>query len=74
MMETNKPIINEFRNGISIAGWKSERGISFKINKRYQDKEGNWKDSNYFYENDLQDLFGLIMKVQNKLNFMEAHR
>jgi len=72
MMENNTPVVNVFRNGISLAGWKSDKGFSFKINKRYQDKEGAWKDSSYFYENDLADLKELINKVLVKIAIEEA--
>lgn len=47
--------------GIQLAGWVGERGTSFKINKRYKDKNsGEWKDTEWLSPQDLAGLSFLI--------------
>lgn len=47
--------------GIQLAGWVGEKGTSFKINKRYKDKNsGEWKDTEWLSPQDLAGLSFLI--------------
>ena len=48
--------------GLQIAVWEAKNGgYSFSISKRYKDKATDqWKDSKYFYKEDLEKLGAMI--------------
>lgn len=58
MGETGRKPLKTFRgygpNGIQVAAWKQEKGISFSVTKRYKDKSsGEWRESKSFFPSDL---------------------
>lgn len=52
-----KPIKNWREKGIDVSAWALERGgYSFKISKRFKSKDGEWKESAYWFKNELLKL------------------
>lgn len=67
-----QPPVKEFKAGtISASIWRKAveqngRKVvqhSIRIQKRYRDKEGNWKDTDYFFANDLPRLVLVAQKA-----------
>ena len=57
---SNQPIDKWQMNGIQIAAWKGDKGISYSIQKRFKDAtSGEWKETKYFYPSDLATLAAL---------------
>ena len=66
--------------GIQLAGWVGEKGTSFKLTKRYKDKNsGEWKDTEWLSPQDLAGLSFLIPEAiaqaqqHEQLNKGEKH-
>ena len=80
-MSQNQPI-KEFRAGvISAAVWKNEETQtdgnirvkhSVKIQKRFCDKDGNWKDSDYLFPEDLPKVELLVRKAFEFITLTES--
>lgn len=51
--------------GLQVAMWQTNNGgYSFSINKRYKDKKTEeWKDSKYFWKDDLTMLIELLKQA-----------
>ena len=61
--------------GIDIAAWQGERGYSYTIRKTYKDKTtGEYKESKYWYPDDITVLNELLTQVQNWRNDRAADR
>ena len=61
--------------GIDIAAWQGERGYSYTIRKTYKDKTtGEYKESKYWYPDDITVLNELLTQVQNWRNDRHADR
>jgi hypothetical protein len=67
-----QPPDKDFRAGtVSASIWRKEveqngRTVvqhSIRIQKRYRDKDGNWKDTDYFFANDLPRLVLVAQKA-----------
>ena len=75
---SNRPAISVKSNvswSISIAGWSGEKGPSFKINKRYKDKEsGEYKDTVWLNPQDLAAIALLIPEALQAIKQYEAER
>jgi hypothetical protein len=73
-----RPIITVRRGGISVAIWENERddgkgkSYSCKIEKRYRDKSGEWKDSPYLFESDLLVVAELCRAAWHKIGAQAA--
>lgn len=73
MSTTNpQPPIKEFRIGtVSCAVWRDEKEQegrtqvrhSFKLKKRYCDKDGNWKDSGTLFPEDVHRACTVLQKA-----------
>lgn len=40
--------------------YQGKKSYSVKFSKSYKDQQGNWKNTDSFYLNELRDLYGLI--------------
>ena len=78
---SNTPVKTYARKGLKVAIWENEHetdnGIvtrhSVSINKRYHDaKNGEWKDSNSFFPDDLLQLRELLRKADDFIAFSES--
>lgn len=72
----NKPVKDFKEKGVSVAVWETRNGgYSISISKRYKDKvSGEWKESKYWFK---EDLGNLIIMLQGALDFCggaEAHK
>lgn len=75
-MENNKPIWEVTQGQIRAVCWMNERqtndGRSFQqpsvvLERRYQDKDGNWKSTNRFSSQEIVLLAHFIGKVADKV-------
>lgn len=56
-----KPIKTWKEGGIDVSAWALERGgYSFKISKRFKSKDGTYKESAYWFKNELVKLQAFI--------------
>lgn len=61
--------------GIDIAAWQNERGYSYTIRKTYKDKTtGEYKESKYWYPDDLIALGNLLQEVAGWRDSRKADR
>lgn len=64
----NGPAFKAKEKGIEVVVWDNERGKSINIKKSYKDKTTDeWKDSKYYYPDDLPRLVELLQKTINWL-------
>ena len=78
---TNQPPAKEFRSGaITVAIWRNETQEngktivkhSVRIQKRYRDDEGTWKDSCYFFPDELPKISMLTNKAYEFIQLKES--
>ena len=86
MTQQNNQPTKEFRAGasnasISASVWRNEEPQqdgnvrvrhSVKIQKRYRDKDGTWKDSDYFFPEDLPKVELVIRKCYEFISLKES--
>lgn len=61
--------------GLEVAGWVGERGASFKINKRYKNKETQeWQNTDWLNTADLAALHFLISEAITQAKELESER
>ena len=71
----NKPV-KDFKNkGVSVAVWSAKNGgYSFSLQKRYKDKQsGEWKESRYYYKEELESLIELLKEAVNYASNRAEH-
>jgi hypothetical protein len=68
-----RPIYEAKKKGISVAVWGSVDRPSISIKKRYKDaKTKEYKDTTYYYEDNLAELVSLITEVEEWLRGQRA--
>lgn len=82
MPESNKrPPDRSFRAGhIEAAVWRNEKEengrrtveYSVRVQKRYQDNDGNWQPTDYFFPGDLADAELAIRKAREFVRLRES--
>lgn len=59
--------IRSYKSGrCEIAVFGNDHGESFKLSKSFKDKEGNWQNSDFFFDSELGDLAALIDKARQE--------
>lgn len=60
-----RPVYQIRRGVLQLAAWQSgEKGYSFKLNRRYQDKQTQeWKDSPFLFDSDLPVAIALLQQA-----------
>lgn len=78
MDNVNKPsfvLKSQISYGLQIAAWISERGVSYKISKRYKDKEtGGYKNSDFLNALDIAALTAHLPGIQQKVQELIEQR
>jgi hypothetical protein len=72
-----QPVITVRRGGLSVAVWENTQdgrvSYSAQFQKRYKDKaSGQWKDSQYLFENDLLEAAELFRLAWHKIGQRRA--
>lgn len=68
-----RPIFEAKKQSLSAAIWGSVDRPSISINKRYKDKKTNeWKDSKYYYEDNIREIVALLEECADWLKGQRA--
>ena len=70
MNDKKKPTFSIRAGKIKATGWKNTAGdstfMSYRLNRSYKDKEGNWTDSDSYGIEDLSVIASLVAEIQRR--------
>ena len=59
----NKPTWKTRLYGVEVAVWDGEKGQTYKFNRSYKDKDGQWHTTEYLGYRDLMAIYVLIGRI-----------